>query len=200
MRYALCAGRIFLLASAVFATEAQAQFSYSGVGDCNKGIFWPFVRNPGDCLTDAERRSGMSGIYRGSDVLQSETAEPGPELETPGSEAPAQAQQLTSPSEEATQSAASLGPHPSPTVVPPTALPSPPVTPATSAATIRPTAAETMPLVTESTSEAVAVPDNRMLYTGPGECTKGVFWPFVRRVGDCLTDAEIRLGRTGTYQ
>jgi hypothetical protein len=33
--------------------------------DCNKGMLWPFVRTTGDCLTDAEIASGKSGTYSG---------------------------------------------------------------------------------------------------------------------------------------
>ena len=32
---------------------------------CNKGAFWPFVREPGDCLTNVEKRSGATGVYGG---------------------------------------------------------------------------------------------------------------------------------------
>jgi hypothetical protein len=31
---------------------------------CNKGYLWPFVRDPGDCLTDEEKASGHTGVYR----------------------------------------------------------------------------------------------------------------------------------------
>jgi hypothetical protein len=33
--------------------------------DCNKGMLWPFVRTAGDCLTDVEIASGKSGTYSG---------------------------------------------------------------------------------------------------------------------------------------
>ena len=49
--------------------DASAQ-TYTGAGGCNKSLFWPFVREPGDCLTDAERARGMTGTYRGNEVQQ----------------------------------------------------------------------------------------------------------------------------------
>jgi hypothetical protein len=33
--------------------------------DCNKGMLWPFVRTTGDCLTDVEIASGKTGTYTG---------------------------------------------------------------------------------------------------------------------------------------
>jgi hypothetical protein len=38
---------------------------------CSKGWLWPFVRSPGDCLTDAERANGESGVYRAGEVVAS---------------------------------------------------------------------------------------------------------------------------------
>jgi pyruvate/2-oxoglutarate dehydrogenase complex dihydrolipoamide acyltransferase (E2) component len=43
-------------------------FAASGsalAADCNKGMLWPFVRNPGDCLTDVEMAAGKTGVYSG---------------------------------------------------------------------------------------------------------------------------------------
>ena len=34
--------------------------------DCTKGMLWPYVRNPGDCLTDDEIRTGKLGAYNGT--------------------------------------------------------------------------------------------------------------------------------------
>ena len=202
MRNTLCAGGIFLLATVLFVPDAQAQFSYSGEGDCNKGIFWPFARSPGDCLTDTERESGMSGTYRGSEVPEPDS----------GAEAaaPAQAQQSAPLSEEAVPSVVPSGSNssptvpsptvPSPTVASPTAASPLPATPTTGAATVQPASAQAARPVVESAIEEGPASDDRTTYTGPGGCTKGIFWPFVRQAGDCLTDTEISSGRTGTYQ
>jgi len=37
---------------------------------CNKGWFWPFVRETGDCQTDIERRRNRNGVYRADEVTQ----------------------------------------------------------------------------------------------------------------------------------
>src|SRR5258707_13044837 len=31
------------------------------------------------------------------------------------------------------------------------------------------------------------------------DCTKGMLWPYTRNPGDCLTDVEIKAGKTGVY-
>ena len=52
LAFAACA--LFLSASAP-ATAA----------DCTRGMMWPYVRAPGDCLTDAEIKAGKTGVYNG---------------------------------------------------------------------------------------------------------------------------------------
>jgi hypothetical protein len=50
------------------AVASIAFFAASGsafAADCNKGMLWPYTRNPGDCLTDAEIKAGQSGVYNG---------------------------------------------------------------------------------------------------------------------------------------
>jgi len=182
MRYARCIGGFFIAAAILSAPKAEAQFSYSGQGECNKGLFWPFVRNPGDCLTDAERRSGMTGTYRGSEVEEAddtaEAAAPAPPSASPAPTAPNPPQDVASP--------AGAAPGPA--------------SPAAGAAAVQPAAAQRAEPVGSPAVEEPAAEDDRTTYTGAGGCTKGIFWPFVRRAGDCLTDAEIRSGMTGTYR
>jgi hypothetical protein len=36
---------------------------------CNKSALWPFVRKPGDCLTTAEKKEGLKGVYGGGSGL-----------------------------------------------------------------------------------------------------------------------------------
>jgi hypothetical protein len=165
---------------------AEAQVNYSGEGGCNKSLFWPFVRKPGDCLTDAERASGMRGTYRGSEVVSE-----------PDSAAPAT--QTMPAQQSAGQVPATL---PNAPAQPPSAAPAP------SSQAAAPAPVQTQPnapVATSSAVESTSAPEprrasDRTEYVGEGGCTKGIFWPFVRRTGDCLTDAEIRSGRTGTYQ
>lgn len=45
---------------------------------CNTSLLWPYVREPGDCLTDAERAAGMVGVYGNSRM----PGEPEPEPST----------------------------------------------------------------------------------------------------------------------
>ena len=56
------------LNGAGFSTPAARQ---ADAGDCSKGWLWPFVRNPGDCLTNAERDNGQTGVYRADQVVAS---------------------------------------------------------------------------------------------------------------------------------
>jgi hypothetical protein len=95
---------------------------------CTKGWLWPFVRNPGDCLTDVERQSGKASVYRADQVVASAAPAAGPAI---------------------TQASA----------------------PGSGAAPAR---TETPPANAEP------------------QCRKGWLWPFVRRSGDCPTDAERR--------
>ncbi len=48
---------------------------------CNTGLLWPYFRDPGDCLTDAEREAGMVGVY-GASTMAGE-AEPDPSTISP---------------------------------------------------------------------------------------------------------------------
>jgi hypothetical protein len=54
-----------VLALAVFMMALAADQSASAAS-CGKGMLWPYVRNPGDCLTDAEIAAGARGVYNGA--------------------------------------------------------------------------------------------------------------------------------------
>ena len=49
------------IASAIFFAASGSAFA----ADCTKGMLWPYTRNPGDCLTDAEIKAGQTGVYAG---------------------------------------------------------------------------------------------------------------------------------------
>ena len=52
----------------VIAVASLAFFAASGsafAADCTKGMLWPYVRVPGDCLTDGELKTGKTGVYSG---------------------------------------------------------------------------------------------------------------------------------------
>ena len=53
--------------TSVFGAEPAARPSSNA--SCNKGTFWPFQREPGDCLTAAEKRAGNTGVYGGGPGL-----------------------------------------------------------------------------------------------------------------------------------
>lgn len=44
---------------------AAADGSALAASGCNKGMLWPYVRQPGDCLTDDEIKGGQRGVYNG---------------------------------------------------------------------------------------------------------------------------------------
>src|SRR5260221_6838575 len=54
--------RLFtFVASVAFFAASGSAFA----ADCTKGMLWPYTRNPGDCLTDAEIKAGKTGVYSG---------------------------------------------------------------------------------------------------------------------------------------
>ena len=50
-----------LIAGVIFFAASGSAFA----ADCTKGMLWPYTRNPGDCLTDAEIKAGQTGVYAG---------------------------------------------------------------------------------------------------------------------------------------
>jgi hypothetical protein len=54
-----------LIETSIFGAEPAARI----VAQCNKGILWPFKREPGDCLTAAEKREGQTGVYGGGAAI-----------------------------------------------------------------------------------------------------------------------------------
>jgi hypothetical protein len=59
-----------------------------GEAPCTKGWLWPFVREPGDCLTNVEKESGQTGVYRADQVVASASPAAGPgvtQVSAPGS-------------------------------------------------------------------------------------------------------------------
>ena len=53
----------FVASVAFFAASGSALAAFAA--DCTKGMLWPYTRNPGDCLTDAEIKAGRIGVYAG---------------------------------------------------------------------------------------------------------------------------------------
>ncbi|MEY4878557.1 MAG: hypothetical protein RJB62_25 [Pseudomonadota bacterium] len=160
--YVLCVG---LFLSLPVAPAAVAQIG--GGENCNKGIFWPFVREQGDCLTDVERSNGRTGVYQDPDA--------------PPATEPASPATATAPANPAA--------NPSSASSPAASVPAVASGPVLSGSSQTPIQASTAPAAAEP---APALDENN--------CRKGLWWPFVREAGDCLTDVERANGRQGTYQ
>ena len=173
--YVLCVG---LLLSLPVAPSAVAQIG--GGETCTKGIFWPFVREQGDCLTDVERANGRTGVYQDPDAPPAAAAAPA-FLPTPADPAaPA------NPAPPANSASAPTVSAPGPVLTGSAETPLP----------VSSGAVSSGPVSSGPTSTAPAA--------GPvldeNNCRKGLWWPFVREAGDCLTDVERANGRQGTYQ
>lgn len=67
MRWLLIALTACLLASLASPSPAEAQEWTDG--ECTVSLAWPYFRDPGDCLTDAERKAGGTGTYRDPDGI-----------------------------------------------------------------------------------------------------------------------------------
>jgi hypothetical protein len=106
-------------------------------GDCTVSIWWPYVRERGDCLTDGEREAGMTGNYQ----------DPEGTYRVPGVESRDTGEELNE---------------------------------------------EGQPLLTRDAEGNIAVNNER-------GCTTSILWPYVRKLGDCLTDGEREAGMTGVY-
>ena len=67
------------IASVIFFAASGSAFA----ADCNKGMLWPYTRNPGDCLTDAEIKAGKTGVYSGPVNTNVDVGSIKPETSTP---------------------------------------------------------------------------------------------------------------------
>ena len=74
--------RLFtFVASVVFFAASSSAFA----ADCTKGLLWPYTRNPGDCLTDAEIKAGKTGVYSGPMNTNVDVGSIKPETSVPSS-------------------------------------------------------------------------------------------------------------------
>jgi hypothetical protein len=166
------------VAIAVFALLVTADQS-ALAESCGKGMLWPYVRNPGDCLTDAEIAAGARGVYNGP--------------------------VNTNPNIGALQSPPPAAPAPAPLAAP-AAAPAPAPSPAITANGAAIGAAPAVSPVTAS-GQPIAAPAAQAVYAplpGPtvvtgANCTKGALWPFVKRPGDCQTGAEKKPHTGGVF-
>jgi hypothetical protein len=202
MRLILASAGIALMASSVSATAA----------DCTKGLLWPYVRHPGDCLTDAEIQAGKTGVYSGPATGQVDvsTIKPPAQLNSASPSAiqcshswywpfgSGDCQSAPVAAETSSDSTVGNGAaKDNPSVALPTAQP------ASAALAVKPQAAATpaaMPLVEPVRSQPPVKPQAQIAPPAAAvrvaaECHKGVLWPFVREDGDCSTAAESGKGK-----
>jgi hypothetical protein len=153
---------------------------------CGKGLFWPFVRDNGDCPTEVERTSGAKTP-----------------VSVPAS-APAQATTVATPAVVTQVSAAPAAPAAAScgkswlwpfvrdagdcATAADKANVSTSAAPASSAPAVVPASA------TMAAPAAAPQPAAAPAETG---CHKGLFWPFVREPGDCPSSADQGQSRSG---
>lgn len=198
MRLILASAGIAILASSGSAMAA----------DCTKGLLWPYVRNPGDCLTDTEIQAGKTGVYNGPATGQVDvsTIKPSPQTNAtssnptecshswywPFGSGDCQAAPAATVSNSAEPgAAASTGGQPaSPAAA---AKPQAAATPAAPPA-VQP--AQAQPVVKPQAAVAVPVATIQVAQASTAQCGRGILWPFVRDDGDCATSAETGKERT----
>ncbi|HXJ03037.1 MAG TPA: hypothetical protein VNH44_17590 [Micropepsaceae bacterium] len=152
---------------------------------CNKGTLWPFQREPGDCLTEAEKKEGKTGVYGGGPGLIQASATPG--------DVPNATQAPTAPSCQRSW----LWPFVREAGDCPTA--------AEKGTGVTPASAQ-MSAVTPAAPVPAAAPNNGAGAPAPApnrapaaaSCQRGLLWPFVRESGDCPTDTDKKAGVTPT--
>ena len=175
-----------LIDTSIFGAEPPAR----SVAQCHKGILWPFNREPGDCLTEGEKREGQTGVFGGAAAAtQASVISTVPASGTPsqGSQ-PASVPQAVSCSKgwfwpfvkesgdclsagdkQAGQTGASGG-----------------------AAVTQPSATTTVPVSADTPQISQPAPAPQA-----ASCSKSLFWPFVKVSGDCLSDADKTAGQNG---
>jgi len=205
----------------VFAADGSAT-----AASCGKGMLWPYVRNPGDCLTDTEIKGGQTGVYSGP-------VNTNPDIS--GIQAPAPVQtpaQAPAPARRAPAAAvpASTATSPNGVKAVTTATPRDEVACHTGAlwpfsrspgdcltdvekkeghtgvyraeavvtqvsATAAATGTTPTPGANNSGGSSATASNDTSTAPPAQSCRKGALWPFVRRPGDCPTDAEKRQGK-----
>ncbi len=233
MRYwsfaALCVGLL-----GCFAVPQQAAAQSWTDNECTVSLFWPYSRDPGDCLTDAERRGGLTGTYQDPDgylmrtpvAVQAlhnlegceATAGPEPQLSVISEgvivRGGADQRVTVTGSNFRCNTQAYFNAIPVPTVIvsatqlemliplelasrdgnypivlrnrAPTAL-----------ANLGP--GNTPGAIPGVGAPAGATPSGEPVITNERGCNTHLLWPYVRRPGDCLTDAERQAGMVGVY-
>jgi hypothetical protein len=181
-------------------------------------MLWPYVRNPGDCLTDSEIKAGQAGVYNGpvntnpdvSGIKVETPAQGGPLTGTSGpttSPAPGTSTTSAGTGTTGTQRNADVSCHKG-LLWPFSRSPGDCLTNVEKkeghAGVYRADAVVTQVSATGAASGtgannsggSTAAASNDTSTAPPVQtCSKGALWPFVRHPGDCPTDAEKRRGK-----
>ena len=175
---------------------AAADGSALAASGCGKGMLWPYVRQPGDCLTDDEIRAGQRGVYNGPvntnpDMSNVKVPETPPATSVEGGSGGGLFSGILGRSRT------------------PASTPAPSPTPVTASVPTPSAPTQSGSLFGEGIMSQNA---NGAALNGPGfsfpptqrggeaPCAKGWLWPFVRSPGDCLTEAERQNGETGVFR
>jgi hypothetical protein len=162
------------IASVAFFAASGSAFA----ADCTKGMLWPYTRNPGDCLTDAEIKAGKTGVYNGPVNTNVDVSSIKPEAPSPSS----------------SESGASKGGFFSGGLFGGSSS-----TPSTPSAPSNNTGGFFSGGLFgggSSTPNSISSAPNGNAVA----CNKGYLWPFVREPGDCLTATEKLTNKTGVYR
>jgi hypothetical protein len=226
MRPLLFALAAFLLASTFVAPSAQAQAWTDG--ECNVSLWWPYVRDVGDCLTDSERAAGATGTFRDPDgiymrspiaaralgVLEGCDAAAAPEPTVTAISQRFIARGTTDQTitirgtNFRCNSQVYFNAIPIPTrVVSATEIDA--LIPAELAEhegefpfivhNRSPAAVASLGGPAPGAAAPIGAPEAPREITNERGCNTHILWPYVRRPGDCLTDAERAAGMTGVY-
>ena len=223
---------VAVLGCFVASQEAEAQAWTDN--ECRVSLVWPYSRDPGDCLTDAERSAGLTGTYRDPDgflmrspvaiqALQNlegceATAGPPPQIAaiSDGVIVRGGAEQRITVTgfNFRCNTQAYFNAVPVPTaIVSPTQLEmliplelasrdgNYPIVlrnrAPTALANLRPGNTPSGP--TGEGAPSAATPLEGQTITNERGCNTSLLWPYFRRPGDCLTDAEREAGLVGVY-
>ena len=175
-----------------------------GAGGCNKGAFWPFLRDPGDCLTEQEKKEGHAGVYRADEVVAQPSANTAVAGQPTAVSAVSSAPQASASANAAACNKGWLWPFVKSGGDCPTDIQKKDsrtggeaaVMPVSATATASPQALRAAAPAT--TPASAAPPVTPASAAAPVACNKGWLWPFVKSAGDCLTDTERQEGLTVT--
>lgn len=183
----------------IIATAGIALLASSGsamAADCTKGLLWPYVRNPGDCLTSTEIQAGKTGVYSGPATGQVDVSTIKPPSQAVSNSTPCSHSWYWPFGGDSCASAQSANVSDSPgfgaTASNPAVKDSSPATqPAAAAPAGGPRAALQQPAQPPAVMVLAAAPA-QLAQARTADCHKGILWPFIRDAGDCSTPAEVK--------